>query len=47
MGPGIGYLLEGSARFIKSGSEFDMMKNKFSFLTRILEVTVTSITQTL
>jgi hypothetical protein len=47
MGPGTGYLLEGMARFIKSGSEFDMMKNKFSFLTRVLEVTVTSIIQTL
>jgi hypothetical protein len=47
MGPGTGYLIEGTARFIKSGSEFDMMKNKFSFLTRVLEVTVNSITQTL
>ena len=47
MGPGTGYLLEGTARFIKSGSEFDRMKNKFSFLTRVLEVTVTSIIQTL
>jgi hypothetical protein len=47
MGPGTGYLLEGTAKFIKSGPEFNMMKNKFSFLTRVLEVTVTSITQTL
>ena len=47
MGSGTGYLLEGTARFIKSGSEFETMKNKFSFLTRVLEVSVTSITQTL
>jgi hypothetical protein len=47
MGPGTGYLLEGTAKFIKSGAEFDMMKNKFSFLTRVLEVTVTAIIQTL
>ncbi|MGC8494450.1 MAG: pyridoxamine 5'-phosphate oxidase family protein [Syntrophobacteraceae bacterium] len=47
MGPGTGYLLEGTARFLDSGPEFEMMKNKFSFLTRVLEVTVTSITQTL
>lgn len=47
MGPGTGYLLEGTAKFIKSGTEFDMMKGKFSFLTRVLEVTVTSIKQTL
>jgi predicted pyridoxine 5'-phosphate oxidase superfamily flavin-nucleotide-binding protein len=47
MGPGTGYLLEGTARFISSGPEFDMMKDKFSFLTRVLEVTVTSMVQTL
>jgi predicted pyridoxine 5'-phosphate oxidase superfamily flavin-nucleotide-binding protein len=47
MGPGTGYLLEGTARFISSGPEFDMMKSKFSFLTRVLEVTVTSMVQTL
>ena len=42
IGPGTGFLLEGTARFINSGDEFDMMKNKFPFLTRVLEVTVTS-----
>ena len=47
IGPGAGYLLEDTARFINSGPEFDMIKNKFSFLTRVLEVTVTSLKQTL
>jgi len=47
MGPGCGFLIEGTAKFISSGSEYDMMKSKFSFLTRVLEVTVTSIKQTL
>ncbi len=47
MGLGCGFLIEGTARYISSGGEFDMMKSKFSFLTRVLEVTVTSITQTL
>ena len=47
MGQGTGYLLEGTAKFIKSGDEFEMMKGKFSFLTRVLEVTVTSMKQTL
>lgn len=47
MGPGTGYLLEGTARFIDSGPDFDTMKKKFSFLTRVLEVTVTSMKQTL
>jgi hypothetical protein len=46
-GPGCGFLIEGTARFIASGPEWDMMKAKFSFLTRVLEVTVTSIKQTL
>jgi hypothetical protein len=47
MGPGAGFLIEGTAKFISSGPEFEMMKAKFSFLTRVLEVTVTSIKQTL
>ena len=47
MGPGCGFLIEGTAKFIASGPEFDMMKAKFSFLTRVLDVTVTSIKQTL
>ncbi len=47
MGPGTGFLLEGTARFVKSGEEFDAMKAKFPFLTRVLEVTVTSLKQTI
>jgi len=47
MGMGAGFLIEGTARFIASGPEWDMMKSKFPFLTRVLEVTVTSIKQTL
>jgi hypothetical protein len=44
---GTGFLLEGTARYIRAGEEFDMMKEKFSFLTRVLEITVTSVKQTL
>lgn len=47
MGLGTGFLLEGTARFIKEGPEFDMMKSKFSFLSRVLKVKVTSIKQTI
>ena len=47
MGPGTGFLIKGIAKFISSGPEFDMMKNKFSFLTRVLEVTVSSVKQTI
>ena len=44
---GTGFLVEGTAKYIERGSEFDMMKEKFSFLTRVLEVTVTSAKQML
>jgi hypothetical protein len=45
--PGTGFLIEGTAKFIESGLDFDMMKEKFSFLSRVLEITVTSAKQTL
>jgi hypothetical protein len=38
--PGTGFLIDGTAAYIESGEEYDMMKNKFSFLTRVLEITV-------
>lgn len=44
---GTGFLINGTARFFKSGPEFDMMKEKFSFPNRVLEVTVVSAKQTL
>ncbi len=37
---GTGFIIEGTARYIESGDEYDMMKSKFSFLTRVLELTV-------
>ncbi|MDF2657139.1 MAG: FMN-binding protein [Bacillota bacterium] len=44
---GTGFALEGTATYLESGAEFDMMKEKFSFLTRVLEITVTSAKQML
>lgn len=44
---GTGFLIEGTAKFIESSSDFDMMKEKFSFLNRVLEITVTSAKQLL
>lgn len=44
---GTGFLIDGTARYISSGEEYEMMKEKFSFLTRVLEVTVTSAKQML
>ncbi len=42
---GTGFVIEGTAKYLESGSDFDMMKEKFSFLTRVLEITVTSAKQ--
>lgn len=44
---GAGFLLEGTARFLETGKEVDMMKTKFSWLTRVLEITPANIKQTL
>lgn len=44
---GTAFVVEGTARFFSSGAEFDSMKNKFDFLTRVLEITVISAEQML
>jgi len=44
---GTGFVVEGTAKYLESGAEFDMMKEKFSFLTRVLEITVSSTKQML
>ncbi|WP_454052359.1 pyridoxamine 5'-phosphate oxidase family protein [Clostridium sp. Marseille-Q7071] len=44
---GTGFLIEGTAKFLESGLDFDMMKEKFPFLSRVLEITVSSTQQTL
>lgn len=44
---GTGFVIKGTARYISSGQEYDFMKEKFSFLTRVLEVTVESAKQML
>ncbi len=44
---GTGFLVEGTAKFLKDGEYFNLMKEKFSFLTRVLEITVSSCKQTL
>ena len=45
--PGTGFVLEGTGNYLTAGPEYEMMKEKFSFLTRVLEVTVTSAKQML
>lgn len=45
--PGTGFLIDGTASFIESGEEYDRMKSKFSFLTRVLEIKVDNAKQML
>lgn len=45
--PGTGFIVKGTASYIESGAEYDMMKEKFSFLKRVFEVTVDSAKQML
>ncbi len=44
---GTGFLINGTASFIESGEEFDMMKEKFPFLRKVLEIKVNSSKQLL
>ena len=44
---GTGFIVTGTARYISSGDEYEYMKNKFPFLTRVFEVTVDKATQML
>lgn len=37
---GTGFIVTGTAAYIESGAEYNMMKEKFSFLTRVLEIKV-------
>ena len=44
---GSGFIVTGTARYISSGDEYEYMKKKFPFLTRVFEVTVDKATQML
>lgn len=47
LGPGTGFLIKGTASFITSGPDFDVMKAKFPWARATLAVTISSATQTL
>lgn len=44
---GTGYVVAGTGKFIKSGPEFDSMREKFSGIRAVLEVTIHEAKQTL
>ena len=45
-GPGAGFLIKGTAAFITSGPDFDLLKTKFEWLRATLAVSIHSVTQT-
>jgi predicted pyridoxine 5'-phosphate oxidase superfamily flavin-nucleotide-binding protein len=46
-GPGTGFLIKGTAAFLKEGAEFDAMKSTFGWARAALSITVDSLTQTI
>ena len=42
---GTGFVIEGDAKFLTAGPDYNMMKEKYPFLTRVLEISVKSATQ--
>jgi len=44
---GTGFIVKGTTRFITTGADFDHMKEKFSWVRAVLEVTVTTAKQML
>jgi hypothetical protein len=46
-GKGTGFIVKGTTRFLKSGEDFDRMKENFSWIRAVLEITVTAAKQML
>lgn len=44
---GTGLFIKGTARFLKDGTEFEMMKEKLDWIRAVLEVTIEKAVQTL
>lgn len=47
LGPGTGFLIKGTAAFLTSGPDFDVIKAEFVWARAALAVTIASATQTL
>lgn len=47
LGPGTGFLIKGTAAFVSSGPDFDLIKAKYAWARAALAVTVESVNQTL
>jgi predicted pyridoxine 5'-phosphate oxidase superfamily flavin-nucleotide-binding protein len=46
-GPGTGFLIQGTASFLKDGPEYDAMKSRFGWARAALSIKVDSATQTI
>ena len=46
-GKGTGFIVKGTTRFVTSGEDFDRMKERFSWIRAVLEITVTTAKQML
>ena len=46
-GPGAGFLIKGTATFLKDGPDLDVLKSTFSWARAALSITVDSVTQTI
>jgi len=46
-GPGTGFLIKGTATFLKDGAEYDATKSRFSWARAVLSINVDSATQTI
>ena len=44
---GTGFIVKGSTRFVNSGEDFDRMKERFSWIRAVLEITVSTAKQML
>ena len=47
IGPGTGFLIKGSAAFVTTGPDFEVLKSKFAWARATMAVTIDSATQTL
>ena len=46
-GKGTGFIVKGTTHFVNSGEDFDRMKEKFTWIRTVLEITVTDAKQML
>jgi hypothetical protein len=46
-GPGTGFLIKGSAKFLSTGPELEAMKARFAWARAVLAISIGSVTQTI